>query len=66
VWFAERQIGLRLRSRRKGQGVLRPDVAEHFFEAVNTEDEDFAATAQARYNAAVERLTAEEWKRKWE
>jgi hypothetical protein len=56
------------------QGLTRHDalhaigscVADHFFEAMNTEDEDFASTAQARYNAAVERLTAEAWKRKYE
>ena len=31
-------------------------VAEHFYEALSTKDEDVAITAQARYNAAVERL----------
>ena len=41
-------------------------VADHFFEAMNSKDEDFSATAQARYDAAVERLTAEEWRRKYE
>jgi hypothetical protein len=56
------------------QGLTRHDalhaigscVADHFFEAMNSKDEDFAGTAQARYNAAVERLSAEEWKRKYE
>jgi hypothetical protein len=56
------------------QGLTRHDalhaigscVADHFFEAMNTEDEDFASTAQARYSAAIERLTAEAWKRKYE
>ena len=41
-------------------------VADHFFEATSSKDEDFSATAQARYDAAVERLTAEEWRRKYE
>ena len=31
-------------------------VAEHFYETLSTKDEDVANTAQARYNAAVERL----------
>lgn len=56
------------------QGLSRHDalhavgsvVAEHYFEAMNTKDERFAASAQARYNAAVERLTAVEWRRKHE
>ena len=56
------------------QGLSRHDavhavgscVADHFFEAMNSKDEDFASTAQVRYNAAVERLTAEEWRRKYE
>ena len=37
-------------------------VAEHFFDGMNTKDKDFARTAQARYDAAVERLSAREWK----
>ncbi len=56
------------------QGLTRHDalhavgscVADHFFEAMNSKDEDFSSTAQSRYNAAVERLTAEEWRRKYE
>jgi hypothetical protein len=43
-----------------------PVVADHFFEAMNTQDKDFGNTAQARYNAAVERLTAQEWRRKFQ
>lgn len=40
-------------------------VADQFFEAMNTKDQSaFAASAQARYNAAVERLTAVEWRGK--
>ena len=41
-------------------------VAEHFYEALSTKDEDVANTAQARYNAAVERFTVAEWHRKYE
>ncbi len=41
-------------------------AAEQFYEAMKTKDEEFANTAQARYNAAVERLTAKEWRRKYE
>jgi hypothetical protein len=56
------------------QGLSRHDavhavgsvVADYFFEAMNTKDKDFGSTAQARYNAAVERLTAQEWKRKYQ
>jgi len=33
---------------------------------MHNEDEDSANTAHARYNAAVERLTAKEWRRKFE
>jgi hypothetical protein len=75
----ENQIAQRLEpvvralSRLTKQGLSRHDalhaigtlVADHFFAAVNTKDKDFGSTAQARYNAAVERLTAEEWKRKY-
>jgi post-segregation antitoxin (ccd killing protein) len=38
-------------------------VAQHLYEAMHAKDEDTSATAQARYNAAVERLTAKEWLR---
>jgi hypothetical protein len=38
-------------------------LAEHFFEAMSTKEHAFASTAQPRYNAAVERLTAEQWRR---
>jgi hypothetical protein len=65
---------VRAMARLMKQGLSRHDalhavgsvVADHFFEAMNTKDEGFAASAQARYNSAVERLTAEEWKRKYE
>lgn len=39
-------------------------VADHVFEAMHAKDENFADTAQARYTAAVERLTAKGWRRK--
>ena len=41
-------------------------VAEHFFETMNTKGEGLASTMQARYDAAVERLTAEAWRHKYE
>jgi hypothetical protein len=37
-------------------------VAEHFFEAMTAQPNDDAATAQARFDAAVERLTARSWR----
>ena len=55
------------------QGLSRHDalhavgsvVADHFFDAMHAKDKDFSVTAQARYDAAVERLTAREWRRKY-
>jgi len=41
-------------------------VADFFYEAMNTKDEEFGTTVEARYNAAVERLTVKEWHRKYE
>jgi hypothetical protein len=40
-------------------------LAEHLHEASQTQDKEFAVTAQAHYNAAVERLTAKRWRRKY-
>jgi hypothetical protein len=37
-------------------------VAEHLFEPVQTNPNDDAATAQSRYNAAVERPDAASWR----
>jgi hypothetical protein len=37
-------------------------IAEHFFEVMKTQPNDDAATAQSRYDAAVERLTARSWR----
>ena len=64
---------VRAMARLMKQGLSRHDalhavgsvVAEHFFEAMNSKDKDFSNTAQARYNAAVERLSADEWKRSY-
>lgn len=39
-------------------------LAEQIFEAANSKDEEVGATLEARYNAAVERLTAEDWERR--
>ena len=58
---------VRAMARLMKQGLSRHDalhavgsvVAEHFFEAMNSKDKDFSNTAQARYNAAVERLSAD-------
>ena len=36
--------------------------AEHLFEAMKSNNQDVANTAQARYEAAVERLTAKSWR----
>ncbi|MFL9912776.1 hypothetical protein PQR75_42145 [Paraburkholderia fungorum] len=38
-------------------------VAEHLFDILRTDQNDDAATSQARYYAAVERLTAASWRR---
>ena len=55
------------------QGLSRHDalhaigsvVAEHLFETTHANATDHPATIQARYNAAVERLSAEEWRRQY-
>ncbi len=38
-------------------------VAEHLFDILRTDQNDDAATSRARYYVAVERLTAESWRR---
>ncbi|KAA0998119.1 hypothetical protein FVF58_45860 [Paraburkholderia panacisoli] len=38
-------------------------VSEHLFDILKTDQNDDAATSQARYYAAVERLTAASWRR---
>jgi hypothetical protein len=40
-------------------------LAEHLFELMKTEDESLVKSAQARYDAAVERLTAKEWRQQY-
>ena len=37
-------------------------VAEHLFEAVEAKTKDDPNSIQIRYNAAVERLSAKEWR----
>ncbi|SIT37903.1 conserved hypothetical protein [Paraburkholderia piptadeniae] len=52
------------------EGLMRHDaihaiasvVAEHVFDALNTGQSDDADVSQARYLAAVERLTAATWR----
>jgi hypothetical protein len=64
---------VRAMARLMNEGLSRHDalhaigsvVSDHFFEAMHTKDKDFANTAHARYNDAVERLTAKEWRRKY-
>ena len=41
-------------------------VAEQFFDAANAKEHDSSNTAQARYNAAVERIDAKEWRRRYD
>ncbi|MBK1613621.1 hypothetical protein CKO44_09075 [Rubrivivax gelatinosus] len=40
-------------------------LAEHFFELMQSPDRTLAAASQARYEAAVERLDAAEWQRRY-
>jgi hypothetical protein len=40
-------------------------AAEHVFDAVNAKAKDASDTMQSRYDAAVERLSAREWRRKY-
>jgi hypothetical protein len=39
--------------------------AEHLFEVMKSKDEEVATAAQARYVAAVERLTAKSWRQRY-
>ena len=67
------ESSLRGLTRLTAEGLSRHDalhamgsvVAEHLYETMRSKDEDSAASAQARYNAAVERLTAKEWLRSY-
>lgn len=62
---------VRAMHRLRKEGLTRHDaihaigsvVAEHLFGILNTNQDDDAAASQARYCAAVERLTAAGWRR---
>jgi len=64
------QPTIRAMDRLQKEGLSRHDavhaigsvVAEHFFEVMNAKAKDDTHTAQARYNAAVERLSAKKWR----
>ena len=64
---------VRAMARLQREGLSRHDAlhaigsvsAEHVFEAMKLKDQDAASTAQARYNAAVERLTARSWREEY-
>ena len=53
-------------SRHEALHAIGSVLADQLFEATHTKDKNFADTAQARYDAAVEQLTAEEWRHKHE
>jgi post-segregation antitoxin (ccd killing protein) len=77
--IVENQIALNLEpvvravARLKKEGLSRHDaihavsnvLAEHLFDAAKENDLDADATSQARYNAAVERLSARQWREKY-
>jgi hypothetical protein len=58
-------------SRLIGEGLTRHDalhaigavLAEHLHDLISARVKDSAEVAQARYDAAIERLSAEEWRR---
>ena len=60
----------RAMARLQREGLSRHDAihaigsvaAEHVFETMKSQDQDDAHTTQARYNAAVERLTRKSWR----
>ncbi len=64
---------VRAMERLRREGLTRHDavhaigtaVAEHLFEAVRAPVEDSSDVLQARYNAAVERLTAKSWREEY-
>ena len=75
--IVENQIALNLEpvvramDRLEKEGLTRHDavhaigsvVAEHLFDILKTNQNDDAAVSQARYDAAVERLTAASWRK---
>jgi len=64
---------VRAMARLVNEGLSRHDAvhaigsvcAEHFFEAMKSKDPDDSSAAQARYSAAVERLTAKSWRQQY-
>jgi hypothetical protein len=64
---------IRAMDRLANEGLSRHDalhaigsvLAEHLTETMRAKDQDDASTGQARYNAAVERLSAKEWRRQY-
>jgi hypothetical protein len=64
---------VRAMSRLMNEGLSRHDalhaigsvVAEHLFETAALKTKDDTNTLQARYDAAVERLSAKEWRRQY-
>jgi len=64
----------RAMSRLMNEGLSRHDalhaigsvLADQLYEAVQSEGQDLSETAQARYDAAVERLTARGWLRQFQ
>ena len=64
---------VRAMARLMNEGLSRHDalhaigsvVAEHLFETVHAKAKDETNAIQSRYNAAVERLSAKEWRRQY-
>jgi hypothetical protein len=71
---AQLESVVRAMSRLMKEGLSRHDalhaigsvLADQLYEAAQNQGQDLSKTAQARYDAAVERLTAREWRRKFE
>lgn len=64
---------VRAMKRLQHEGLSRHDAlhaigsvsAGHLVEAMNSKEQDAASTAQSRYDAAVERLTAKSWRKEY-
>ena len=64
---------VRAMKRLQHEGLSRHDAlhaigcvsAQHLVEVMNSKDQDAASTAQSRYHAAVERLTAKSWRKEY-
>jgi hypothetical protein len=52
-------------SRHEALHAIGSVLAEHLNETMGAKVQDSASTGQARYNAAVERLSAKEWRRQY-